>query len=460
MHGRGLRKWGTVAAVASVWVVSVFAAACTRIEQQASAGVLAAITPDPSGPLRAADEGAKRQTGHVRPGISVLLSDSLQLVRGRRVALLTNQTGVDEHGISDIDLMNGADARAAGVQLVSLFSPEHGIRGTEDRENLASGIDARTGLVVHSLYTNGTQGPPDSTLRGVEVLVVDLQDIGTRTWTYVGAMVYSMRAAARNRLPIVVLDRPNPLSNFNTNGPMLAPELANSEDPSPGRPGRAYALYSVPLRHGITMGEMARYLNAQLRLGAELHVVPAAGWKREWWFDQTGLPWLRPSPNLPTLASATIYPALVAFEGSNVSVGRGTADAFQRFGAPWLRADAVADLLNARRLPGVRFERSDFSPVNPGDGKYAGREIAGVKIVVTDRDAYHAGRTGATILWALARTSRDSLVIRPATFDDRFGRPAMREALMRGDDPDMVVAQDDAAVAAWLRQVAPFRIYR
>ena len=440
MHGSGLRTWGTVAITASL---CVFASGCTRIEPQASAGLLAASTP-----------------GQVRPGISVLLSDSLGLVRGRRVALLTNQTGVDEHGVSDIDLMNGAGARAAGVQLVTLFSPEHGIRGTEDRENLASGIDARTGLVVHSLYTNGTQGPPDSTLRGVEVLVVDLQDIGTRTWTYVGAMVYSMRAAARNRMPIVVLDRPNPLSNFNTNGPMLAPELANPEDPSPTRPGRAYALYSVPLRHGLTMGEMARYLNAQLRLGAALHVVPAAGWRREWWFDQTGLPWVRPSPNLPTLASATLYPALVAFEGSNLSVGRGTSDAFQRFGAPWLRADSVAALLNARRLPGVRFERNDFTPVSPGDAKYAGRAIAGVRIVLTDREAYHAGRTGAAILWAVARTSPDSLVVRAATFDDRFGRPAMREALLRGEDPDAVVAQDDASVAAWLRQVAPFRIYR
>ena len=396
----------------------------------------------------------------VRPGISVLVTDSIGLIRGKRVGLLTNQTGIDEHGVSDIDLLYGGAAKAAGAQLVTLFSPEHGIRGTEDRENLASGIDERTGLPVISLYTNGTQGPADSTLEGVQVLVVDLQDIGTRTWTYVGAMVYSMRSAARNHLPIVVLDRPNPLSNFNTNGPLLDPSLANPNDPAPGHPGRAYALYPVPLRHGLTMGEMARYLNAELRLGADLHVVPMQGWRRDMWFDQTGLPWVRPSPNLPTLASATIYPALVAFEGSNLSVGRGTSDAFQRFGAPWLRADSVVAMLNARRLPGVRFERSDFTPQHPGDNKFAGRLIPGVRIVLTDRDLYHAGRTGAAVLWAVARANADSLVVRGATFDERFGRPAMREALLRGEDPDVVVARDDEAVAAWLRQVVPYRIYR
>lgn len=424
----------------------------------ATQGTLGAITQD--GPVRAGVEAVRRESGAVKPGITVLLSDSLALVRGRRVGLLTNQTGIDEHGVSDIDLLNSARAKAEGVQLVTLFSPEHGIRGTEDRENLASGIDERTGLTVNSLYTHGTQGPPDSTLRGVQVLVVDLQDIGTRTWTYVGAMVYSMRSAARNHLPIVVLDRPNPLTNFNTNGPLLDPSLANPDDPAPGHPGRAYALYPVPLRHGLTMGEMARYLNAELRIGADLHVVPVQGWRREWWFDQDGLPWVHPSPNLPTLESATIYPALVAFEASNLSVGRGTTDAFQRFGAPWLRADTVVALLNGRHLPGVRFTRSDFTPVDPGDGKYAGRRIPGVKILLTDRDAYHAGRTGAAVLWAVARTSPDSLVVRAAAFDERFGRPAMREALLRGEDPDAVVARDDEAVAAWLRQVAPYRIYR
>src|SRR4051812_388910 len=353
------------------------------------------------------------QTGaaRVRPGISVLLTDSIHLVRGRKVGLLTNQTGVDEHGESDIERLRSAEARAAGVQLVRLFSPEHGIRGTEDRERLASGIDERSGLFIHSLYENATIAPPDSTLRDLDVLVVDLQDIGTRTWTYVGAMLYSMRAAARRNLPIIVLDRPNPLSGLHPDGPILDSTIANPDAPTPTKPGRAYALYPVPLRHALTMGEMARYFNAELRIGARLHVVPASGWRRAMWFDETGLPWVRPSPNLPTLASATVYPALVAFEATNLSVGRGTTDAFQRIGAPWLPADRALTLLQARQLPGVRFERSDFTPQGATDGKYSGRLLGGIRVVVTDRDRFSPGRTGAALLWAIRRVAPDSLAV-------------------------------------------------
>jgi uncharacterized protein YbbC (DUF1343 family) len=396
----------------------------------------------------------------VRPGITVLLSDSIHLIRDKRLGLLTNHTGIDERGESDIELLRGPKARAANVQLVRLFSPEHGIRGTEDREGLVGGVDTRSGLFIHSLYTNQTIPPPDSALRDVDVLVVDLQDVGTRTWTYVGAVLYSMRAAARRNIPIVVLDRPNPISGMRPDGPILDSAIANPEDPTTARAGRAYALYPVPLRHALTMGEMARYFNAELRVGANLHVVPAAGWRRSMWFDETGLPWVRPSPNLPTLASATTYPALVAFEASNLSVGRGTPDAFQRIGAPWLPADSAVALLNSRRLPGVRFERSDFTPQNATDGKYSGRPLGGVRIVVTARDQFSPGRTAAALVWAVRRVAPDSLTIRGPAFDDRFGRPAMREALMHGEDPDVVVARDSADVDAWWNAVARYRIYR
>jgi uncharacterized protein YbbC (DUF1343 family) len=395
----------------------------------------------------------------VRPGISVLLTDSIRLVSGKRVGLLTNQTGVDEHGVSDIERLSDSAATRARVHLVTLFSPEHGIRGTEDRENLASGIDARSGLPVHSLYTSTAIAPPDSTLRDVEVLVVDLQDIGTRTWTYVGSMLYSMRAAARRHLPIIVLDRPNPLGGVAVDGPLLDPSLANPEENAPGRPARPYALYPTPLRHGMTMGELALMFNAELRIGADLHVVPVQGWRRSQWSDETGLPWVRPSPNLPDLTSALVYPSLVGFEGTNVSVGRGTPLAFQQFGAPWMRADSVARLLNARALPGVRFERHDFTPVAPGDARFANRSVPGVRVVVTDRDRFVTGRTGAAILWALTLSARDSFVVNALTFDLRFGRPAIREAIRNGEDPDVAVARDDARVAEWRRRVARFRLY-
>lgn len=396
----------------------------------------------------------------VRPGITVLVEDSLALLRGKRVALLTNQTGVDAHGVSDIDLLGDARSRGAGVRLVKLFSPEHGIRGTEDHEQVASGIDERSGLPVHSLYTNGTIGPPDSLLTDVDAIVFDLQDIGTRTWTYTGEMIYTMRAAARHRLPLLVLDRPNPITGAFVSPPMLDTALANPNDPAPGRPGKAYALYPFPLRHGMTMGEMALFYNEVLHIGAPLHVIPTTGWRRAMWFDETGLPWVRPSPNLPTLASALVYPSLVPYEGTRLSVGRGTSDAFQRFGAPWLDAPAVAAALNGRKLPGVRFVVDSFTPRGAGDNKYNDRHIPGIRIDVVDRNAVQSGRISAAILWAVGSRYRDSLALNPRVFDERFGSTAAREAIMNGTDPDVALSRTEPAVAAFLRNAERFRLYR
>jgi uncharacterized protein YbbC (DUF1343 family) len=397
----------------------------------------------------------------VRPGIEVLLDDSIHLVRGKRIGLLTNQTGVDRAGTSDIDLL-ARDRRAAraGVRLVTLFSPAHGIRGTEDRENVKSGVDARTGLRINSLYTNATIAPPDSLLRGLDVLVFDLQDIGTRTWTYVGNLVYSLRAAKRAGVRLVVLDRPAPLTGDHVDGPMLDSALANPFEPTPARAGQAYALYAFPLRHGMTMGEMARFYNRELSIDADLAVVPMRGWRRSLWFDQTGLPWRRPSPNLPTLESALVYSALVPFEGSNLSVGRGTEAPFTRFGAPWLDARRTVDQLRDRTVHGVRFDVERFTPRSPGDGKYDGRSIPGVRITVTDRERVHTGRLAAAILWAVARTAGDSLRLEARAFDLRFGDPAGRQALLRGDDPDGVIDRSLAAVHDFTLRARPYLLYR
>jgi uncharacterized protein YbbC (DUF1343 family) len=408
------------------------------------------------------EEPAPRQSaGRVRPGITVLLEDSVHLVRGKRVGLLTNQTGIDAHGTSDIDLLTSDPrATAAGIRVVTLFSPEHGIRGTEDREMLESGVDQKTGLPVHSLYRQGTIAPPDSTLRGLDVLLFDLPEVGTRTWTYVGNLVYALRAVKRNDLALVVLDRPAPITGTHRDGPMLDSALANPEDPSPARPGQAYALWPFPLRHGMTMGELARFFNAELGIGARLHVVPAAGWRRSMWYDETGLPWVKPSPSIASLASALVYPSLVAFEATNVSVGRGTDAPFQQFGAPWMDARRVASLLDDRELSGVRFEAGTFTPVAPGDGKYGGRRIPSVRIVVTDRDRLHAGRLGAAILWALLQAHRDSLQVTTRAFDLRFGDPVARERLMAGGDPDEVIDRSVPAVVQFEQRARRYQIYR
>jgi uncharacterized protein YbbC (DUF1343 family) len=396
----------------------------------------------------------------VRPGITVLLSDSIHLIRGKRIGLLTNQTGINERGASDIDLLREKKARDAGVSLVQLFSPEHGLRGTEDRQNIASGIDRKSGLPVYSLYGRETMAPPDSILQRLDALVYDLQDIGTRTWTYVGAMVYSMRASARVRKPIIVLDRPNPITGYIIEGPLLDSSLANPEDPEPGRPGLAFALWPMPLRHGMTIGELALYFNEVLKIRADLHVVPMQGWRRDVWFDLTSLPWVKPSPNMPSLWSAMLYPGLVAFEASNLSVGRGTPEAFQRVGAPWLNAAATVAILKDREIPGVRFFVETFTPQNPTDQKYGGQTIPGIKIQVIGRSNLQAARVGASLLWAINKTAGSKLTIRNRDFDLRFGSPRVREALLRGEDPDVLIDREYKAAYAFRESTRQYLLYK
>jgi uncharacterized protein YbbC (DUF1343 family) len=395
------------------------------------------------------------------PGITVLLEDSVGLVQGKRVGLLTNQTGVDRSGASDIELLaHSPRATRAGVRLAAIFSPEHGLRGAEDRQYVDGGIDPVSGVRVYSLYGATVVAPPDSVLRQLDVLVVDLQDVGTRTWTYVASMVYAMRAAARNRLPVIVLDRPNPLTGRHAEGPVLDSALADADEGAAGRPARPYALSPIPLRHALTMGELALYFNDALALHADLHVMPVRGWHRAQWLDQTGLPWVRPSPNLPSMTSALLYPALVAFEGSNLSVGRGSADAFQRLGAPWLDARRVVALLASRGLAGVRFEADTFTPEAPTDGKYAGRRLPSVRIVVMDREQVQAARVGAALLWAVSRINGDSLRLDTTAFDLRFGSGALRAALIRGDDPDRVIDGTLPAVASFEARAQRYTMYR
>jgi uncharacterized protein YbbC (DUF1343 family) len=397
----------------------------------------------------------------VRPGLSVLLDDSIALIAGKRVALVTNQTGVDEKGRSAVDLL-AADPRAvrAKVQLVRLFAPEHGVRGTADRPNLPDERDEKTGLVVHSLYQRTTIAPPDSLLDGVDVLVVDLQDIGTRTWTYVGVVLYAMQAGERRNLPVVVLDRPNPITGARTEGALLDSALANPAYPTGSNRTNGFALAPMPLRHGLTMGELARLFHAQLKLGTRLTVVPMQNWRRAMWFDETDLPWVRPSPNMPSVASALLYPALVPFEASNVSVGRGTDLPFQRFGASWLDAPRVARLLEDLNMTGVRFRTERVTPEQPGDGKFAGRPIPAIRIEIEDRERVQPARIGAAILWALHRVHPDSLRITPAGFDLRMGSARIRDALLAGGDPDAVIDRQLPAVIAFEREARRIHLYR
>ncbi len=430
-----------------------------RLDYAAAVALLAAALG--SSCAEPAPEPAAEAAAVVRPGISVLLDDSIHLIQGKRIGLITNQAGLDEDSVLTLDLLaSGEQARAAGVQLAALFAPEHGIRGTEDRDDLPDEVDATTGLTIHSLYGDGTRAPPDSLLEGVDALVVDLQDIGTRVWTYTGLMLYSLRAGARNGIPVLVLDRPNPINGLSVEGPILDSVLADVNDPPEGGRGKAHAHFPVPLRFGLTMGELARLYNDRLALGADLRVIPMSGWTRDMWWAETGLPWVKPSPNLPSLTSILLFPATVHYEALNTSVGRGTDAAFQRIGAPWMDNVKVAELLNGRGLPGVRFEAERFTPVEPTDEKFPGVDLPGVKIVVTDRGAAEPSRVAAALLWALVKTTPDSLVFRLPRFDEHFGAARLREALVAGADPDSVLAGEKASVDAWRASVEKYLIYR
>jgi uncharacterized protein YbbC (DUF1343 family) len=304
----------------------------------------------------------------VLPGIDVLFADSARLVAGRRVGLITNAAAVDRAGIPTIDRF----VLSSSARLVALFAPEHGIRGTAvPGEVVTDTVDSATGIPIYSLYGPRRGAPAPEHLREIDVLVVDLQDSGTRTWTYVNTMVRSMRAARDAGKPIVVLDRPDPIGCA-VQGPVLDTAFAT-----------AIGVLPVPLRHGMTMGELARMANDVLRIGADLHVVPVQGWRRCDWLDATGLPFVRPSPNLPDLEALAWYPGTVLFEATNLSVGRGTDAPFRQVGAPWLDGPRVARLMRERY--GIAMEPWAFTPRDPGDAKYADTLLGGVRFPRADR---------------------------------------------------------------------------
>jgi uncharacterized protein YbbC (DUF1343 family) len=314
--------------------------------------------------------------GGVVPGIEVLLTDSLHLVRGKRVGLITNHSGRDRAGRSSVDLL----FRAPGVTLTALFGPEHGIRGeAQAGVTIGSSRDSATGVPVYSLF-GATHVPTAEMLRDVDVLVYDIQDVGARVYTYAWTMALAADSA---RKPFIVLDRPDPVRADRVEGGILDPKFASFVGQHP-----------VALRYGLTPGELARYLVGTKRIAPpSLTVVPMKGYTRAQWWDETGLPWVNPSPNLRSLAAVTSYPGTVYFEGTTLSEGRGTDRPFEQVGAPWLDAPGLAAAMNARGLPGVRFEATTMASA-PGAAKHPGRTVPALRFVITDRRAYRPVRTG------------------------------------------------------------------
>ena len=373
----------------------------------------------------------------VRPGIEVLLTDSLHLVAGVRVGLITNQTGIDAQGRSNIDLL----VQHPDVNLVALFAPEHGIRGTEEAgATVTTEVDGPTGLPIHSLYGQ-TLSPTRDMLDAIDVLLFDMQDIGARYYTYVSTMALAMEAAGRADVPFIVLDRPNPIRGDVVQGNVLDPAFATF-----------IGMHPVPMRHGMTAGELARLYVGEFGIAVDLRVVQLEGWSRALPFSDTGLPWVAPSPNMPSLESALAYPGTCLFEGTGLSVGRGTDRAFQWIGAPWLDGDALAAALNGYDLDGVRFEATSFTPIDPGDGKFAGQPVSGVRLIV-ESTGFDAPRAAVAMLVEARRASGSNWAWQTAHFDRLAGTDALRLGIEDGSSAEDLTRD-------WTSQATEFDLLR
>jgi uncharacterized protein YbbC (DUF1343 family) len=323
----------------------------------------------------------------VLTGIDVLERDGFKPLQGQRVGLITNHTGLTADGRSTIDALH----RAPGVKLVALFGPEHGIRGEVDQK-VGDSTDPRTGLPIYSLYGETTRPKPEQ-LRGLDALVFDIQDVGCRFYTYISTLGGALEEAGKANIHFVVLDRPNPIGGVHIEGPVADADRLSF-----------VAWHPIPVRHGMTVGELARLYNVERQVGAGLVVVPCEGWRRTEWWDETGLTWTNPSPNMRSLAEATLYPGIGLLEYTNLSVGRGTDTPFEVLGAPWIDGRKLAAELNARKLRGVRFIPIRFTP---SASKFAKEACGGVNILVTDRAQFRPVHAGIHVACALRKLYPD-----------------------------------------------------
>jgi uncharacterized protein YbbC (DUF1343 family) len=319
----------------------------------------------------------------VLTGIDVLERDGFKQVAGMRLGLVTNHTGRDREGRQTIDVLS----KAPGVKVVALFSPEHGIRGVAD-EKVSDSKDEATGLPIYSLYGE-TRRPKPEQLKDLDALVFDIQDIGARFYTYISTLGYLLEEATKAHLPVYVLDRPNPIGGVDVEGP-----LADTDKLS------FTSYHAIPVRHGMTIGELAQLFNRQRKIGADLRVIKMEGWRRSMWFDETNLTWINPSPNMRSLTEATLYPGIGLLETTNLSVGRGTDTPFEIIGAPWIQGDKLAETLNQRAIPGVRFVPLRFTPKA---SVFKDEPCGGVNIIITDRATFKPVLAGIEIATALRR---------------------------------------------------------
>ena len=367
------------------------------------------------------------------------------LFEGRRLGIIANHTAYDSAGRFIVDVFRSME----NVTVTALFSPEHGLWGTaRDGEKIDSQTHSVYNLPIYSLYGK-TQKPTSEMLRNIDVLVFDIQDIGARFYTYIYTMSLAMEAAAENGKTFIVLDRPNPINGLSVEGNILEPALASF-----------VGLYPIPVRHGMTAGELAKMFSGQGwlagRVKAELIVVPMEGWRRRMWYDKTGLRFIKTSPNMPDIETAAIYPGLCLLEGTNVSEARGTKMPFRQFGAPWIDSKVLAGRLNSLNLPSMRFEPVSFTPTS---SKYKGRECHGVRILVTDRDRLEPYFSGVRIVNEIRRLYPDRFEWRASHFNRLCGTSKIRSAIVGRSSLDVLQNKWRKELEAFLKIRAGYLIY-
>jgi len=376
--------------------------------------------------------------GETKTGLDVLEEENFRPLAAKRIGLITNHTGIDRQGRRNVDLM-----KQAGITVAALFSPEHGIAGTEDRSGIADAVDSATGIKIFSLY-GSTNRPTPETLRGIDALVFDIQDVGVHFYTYETTMAYAMEAAAKAGIPYYVLDRPNPITGVRVEGPLL--DTVNE----------SFVGYfgGLPVRHGMTMGELAKMFNAERKIGANLTVISMEDWHRGDWFDATDLPWVNPSPNMRSLNAAILYPGLGMLEYARISVGRGTDSPFEQIGADFIDGRELAAYLDKRQIPGVRVYPTSFTPT---DSVFKGVRIAGVRFQVVNREMVDSTRLGLEVAGAIQK-------LYPGKIDwsvnkKLIGSDAVIGRLEAGDDPRAIQQGMEDRVTAFLTMRAKYLIY-
>lgn len=379
-------------------------------------------------------------------GADVLLAKRIDLIKGKRLGIVTNHSALLSNGVHLVDTL----FHRKDVTISALFGPEHGIRGdAPDGTTISHGKDAGTGLEVYSLYGK-VYKPTKDMLKNVDVLIYDIQDVGARFYTFISTLFYTMQAAAENNIPVIVLDRPNPITGIKVDGPVRKEDLSSFVGIAP-----------IPVMHGLTTGELATLFNESGMLGkilkANLTVVKMENWKRDYYFEETGLNWVRPSPNIPDLETAIVYPGMCLIEGTNVSEGRGTHAPFLTFGATYINSGDLAAELKKLNIKGAEFEKAEYTPVEipnmASQPKFQGEHVNGLKIMVTDRKEFEPVEFGIKLIYAIHQLYPDKFKFSDARFDRLSGDKAIRNEILSGKTADDVIR-------GWQKELSQFKELR